>query len=137
MNHYEAVTLLVPEFADKDVQKYVDDLTELLGRHGAAEISPARVDRRALAYPVRKRTEGYYVYLRFDAPAGLPAEVKSEFKHREGILRLAFVRRPRLAPEPELAGRPAPPPLPEEPVEDIEVPPEPAEAGEAPERDDG
>ncbi|MFO7639212.1 MAG: 30S ribosomal protein S6 [bacterium] len=109
MNHYESVTLLVPEFSEKDVQKYVDDLGELLTRLGAVELSPARVDRRALAYPIKKHNEGFYVYIRCDAPPTLPATVRAEFKHREGILRLAFVRRPKLAPEPEQPAAPPPP----------------------------
>jgi small subunit ribosomal protein S6 len=136
LNHYETVTLLVPEFSDKDIQQYVEELTALLTRHGAAEIGPARVDRRSLAYPVNKRTEGYYVYIRCDAPPTVPDEVRAEFKHREGILRLAFIRRPKLAPEPELAGRPAPPP-PEGPADDEPPAPESAEVADAPERSDG
>lgn len=116
MNHYEAVALLVPEFSDKDVQKYVDDLAELLSRLGATDIRPARVERRSLAYPVNRRNEGYYVHVHCDAPATLPEAVRTEFKHREGILRLAFVR----GPKPELAPTPVAEPPPAKPVEETE-----------------
>jgi len=143
LNHYEAVTLLVPEFSDKDVQKYVDDLGELLARLGADDIRPARVERRSLAYPVKKRTEGYYVHVHCDAPATLPEAVRTEFKHREGILRLAFVRGPKPENEPEPAAAPAreepkPAPEPEPTAEPEAVPAEPdAAPAEETERDDG
>lgn len=118
LNHYETVTLLVPEFSDKEVQKYVEDLTELLTRLGAVELSPARVERRPLAYPIKKHTEGHYVFIRYDAPTTLPDAVRTEFKHREGILRLAFIARPKLAADTEL---PVPPPAVEETGEPVSV----------------
>lgn len=94
MNHYEAAMLLTPGLSDKDVEKFVAEMRELLGNHGATEIDDGRVDRRTLAYPVKKNTEGWYVFIQFDAPPTLPDEMKVELRHREELLRLAFIRRP-------------------------------------------
>lgn len=165
MNHYEAAMLLNPGLSDKDVDKFVAEMRDLLATKEAVEIDDGRVERRNLAYPVKKNTEGYYVFINFDAPPTLPDAMKLELKHREELLRLAFIRRPSPAelaahdkskePEPEPTRAPEPAPAPAEtPTEEPAVeepadktatePAEPAEAAaEAPEapaaeeRDDG
>ena len=101
MNHYEVATLLTPDLTEKDIQVYIEEMKGLLQQHGAVDIDEPKTGRRTLAYPVRKHTEGQYVFIQFDSPATLPEVIRTELKHREGILRLAFIRRPKPAPEPE------------------------------------
>ncbi len=118
MNHYEAAMLLNPGMSDKDVEKFVAEMHDLLAAKEAVEIDDGRVERRHLAYPVKKNTEGYYVFIQFDAPPTLPDAMKLELKHREELLRLAFIRRPSPAElaakveskEPEPEATPAPEP---------------------------
>ncbi|UCG43841.1 MAG: 30S ribosomal protein S6 [candidate division WOR-3 bacterium] len=97
MNHYETAMLLSPALSDKDVSKFVQEARELLTRHGASELAPEKTERRSLAYPVKKHTEGTYVFISFDGPASLPAEMRTELRHRDELLRLAFIRKPERA----------------------------------------
>ena len=124
MNHYESAMLLHPDTSDKDVQKFVTEARALLEKHGAVDLDEGKVQRRSLAYPVKKQTEGFYVFLNFDAPPTLPEEMRQELKHREGLMRLAFINRPKPEPEPE----PAPPAEEKPPAEAAAAP-----AGEKPE----
>jgi small subunit ribosomal protein S6 len=101
LNHYEVATLLTPDLTEKDIQVYIEEMRSLLQQHGAVDIDEPKTGRRTLAYPVRKHTEGQYVFIQFDSPATLPEVIRTELKHREGILRLAFIRRPKPAPEQE------------------------------------
>jgi small subunit ribosomal protein S6 len=151
LNHYEAAMLLKPGLSDKDVEKFIAEMRELLGAKEAVEIDEGRVERRNLAYPVKKNTEGYYVFIQFDAPPTLPDAMKLELKHREELLRLAFIRRPspaELAAQAEAAARPETPapaaPAPEDEPEAAPETEEPAaepveepEAAPEEERDDG
>ena len=123
MNHYETAMLLSPALSDKDVGKFVQEARELLTKHGAAELAPEKTERRPLAYPVRKHTEGTYVFISFDGPSTLPAEMKNELRHRDELLRLAFIRKPEraLKAEAEAAARAAAtPPKPVKAAEDEE-----------------
>jgi small subunit ribosomal protein S6 len=97
LNHYETAMLLSPALSDKDVNKFVQEARELLTKHGAAELAPEKTERRPLAYPVKKHTEGTYVFINFDGPPTLPAEMKGELRHRDELLRLAFIRKPERA----------------------------------------
>ena len=128
MNHYEAAVLLTPAMSDKDVAKFVQETTELLQKHGASDVAEAKVDRRPLAYPVKKHTEGFYVFIHFDAPGTLPALMRTEYRHHEGILRLAFIRKPAPPPPPEPVAA-----APEATPEPVAPAPEPAPPAAEPE----
>jgi len=111
LNHYELALILNPTLSDKDVQKTAEEMRTMLTGLGAAEVEPERVERRALAYPIRKQHEAAYLLIGFTGPSAIPARVRAELKHREEILRLGFARVPRppsaapAAPStPEVAG---------------------------------
>ena len=110
MNNYEIAALLTPDLSERDVQKFIRELKGLLEKHGATEIGQEKVERRPLAYQVKKHTEGYYIFIDFTAPATAPQDIRNEFRHREELLRLAFIRKPlpQTKPEPEPAEEPAP-----------------------------
>lgn len=112
MSHYETAFLLTPNLADKDVEKFSAEMRELLEKHGATDVGEGRVERRVLSYPVKKHNEGYYLFIPFSGPAGLPSELRTELRHREELLRFTFVRRPEptAAPTamPEAGARPEP-----------------------------
>lgn len=103
MLHYEAALLLKPDLSDKDVQKFVQEIKELLVGHGATDLEQEKIERRALSYPLKKHNEGYYVFIGFFGPAVLPNKMKLELRHREELLRLAFIRKPAPTSEPEPA----------------------------------
>lgn len=107
LNSYELAMILDPNLSERDVQKIADEARELLSGNGAAVVVDARIERRALAYPVKKHREGMYVFIGFSGPPALPQKVKFEMRHREGLLRMAFVRRPLPA-----VAAPEPPPAP-------------------------
>ncbi len=101
LQHYEAAFLLKPDLSEKDVERFVSEVKQLLSEHGAKDLEPEKVERRTLAYPVKKHTEGYYVFIGFFAPPQLPAQIRTEMRHRDELLRLAFIRKPVIIPEPE------------------------------------
>jgi len=94
LNKYELTAILNPDLSESDVAKLVQELKNLLTAAGATEFRPERIERRALAYLTRKFREGYYVFLDFAGPPSLPAVMQTELKHRQEILRLAFLRLP-------------------------------------------
>ncbi len=108
MEHYEVAMLLSPDFSDKDVERFAQETKEMLSKFGATDIGEEKIERRAFAYPVKKHNEGFYVFIGFNGPPNLPGEVRTELRHREGLLRLAFIRKPETPAEPELSVEPEP-----------------------------
>ncbi len=115
MNSYELAMIVSPDLAEKDVQKLAQDSKELLATSGAAAVSDAQVERRALAYPIKKHNEASYVYISFSGPPTIPEKFRYEMRHREGLMRMAFVCKPVPKPPVEAAEGAAPQPAPEAP----------------------
>lgn len=110
MNSYELAMIVSPDLAEKDVQKLAQDSKDLLAASGATTISDEQVERRALAYPIKKHNEANYVYINFSGPPTVPEKFRYEMRHREGLMRMAFVCKPVPKP-PEVVTEAAPPEL--------------------------
>ena len=110
MNNYELAMIVSPDLAEKDVQKLAQDSKELLAASGATAVSDEQVERRALAYPIKKHNEANYVYVNFSGPPTIPEKFRYEMRHREGLMRMAFVCKPVPKPPAETEAVVAPEP---------------------------
>jgi len=119
LNSYELAMIVSPDLAEKDVQKLAQDSKELLAASGATAVSDEQVERRALAYPIKKHNEANYVYINFSGPPAIPEKFRFEMRHREGLMRMAFVCRPEPKPPAEAAA-----PAPDSPTETVTANPE-------------
>ena len=108
MNNYELAMIVSPDLAEKDVQKLAQDSKELLAASGATAVSDEQIERRALAYPIKKHNEANYVYINFSGPPTAPEKFRYEMRHREGLMRMAFVCKPVPKPPTEAEAAPAP-----------------------------
>jgi ribosomal protein S6 len=115
LNSYELAMIVSPDLAEKDVQKLAQDTKELLATSGATAVSDEQIERRALAYPIKKHNEANYVYVNFSGPPSIPEKFRFEMRHREGLMRMAFVCKPVPKPPTEPAEVAAPGPVPEAP----------------------
>jgi len=112
LNSYELAIIVSPDLAEKDVQKLAQDSKELLAASGATAVSDEQVERRALAYPIKKHNEANYVYINFSGPPTIPEKFRFEMRHREGLMRMAFVCKPVPKPpaEADVVAAPEPDP---------------------------
>ena len=122
MNSYELAMIVSPDLGEKDVQKLAQDSKELLAASGATAVSDEQIERRALAYPIKKHNEANYVYVNFSGPPSIPEKFRYEMRHREGLMRMAFVCKPVPKPPTEPAEAAAPEPA--NPTGDIAANPE-------------
>ena len=115
LNSYELAMIVSPDLGEKDVQKLAQDSKDLLAASGAAAVSDEQIERRALAYPIKKHNEANYVYINFSGPPTTPEKFRYEMRHREGLMRMAFVCKPVPKPPAEAAEAAAPQPASETP----------------------
>lgn len=108
MNNYELAMIVNPDLSEKDVQKLAQDSKELLAASGATAVSDEQTERRALAYPIKKHNEANYVYINFSGPPSIPEKFRFEMRHREGLMRMAFVCKPVPKPPAEADAAAAP-----------------------------
>lgn len=131
MRPYETMIIFDPEVEDTAVNATLERGLEILRSNGG---TPGRVDRwgkRAFAYEMRHRREGYYVLVEFSAEPAAAGELDRYLSLADEVLRHKVIRLPEAAvgarraapsrPGPAGAGRPvaaaaAPAPTASDPV---------------------
>ena len=87
MNSYETVFILTPvlseDQAKEAVQKYESDLAAMGGKLTHSE----SWGLKKLAYPIQKKSTGFYFLFQFDAEGSVIADLELAFKRDERVIR--------------------------------------------------
>lgn len=89
---YETVWIVRPD-AGEDLVKGIIQKASTAVQAGGGKVN--RVDewgRRRLAYPIRKKHEGFYVIMDYVSPAEASKELERSLKYNEDVLRYQTVR---------------------------------------------
>jgi small subunit ribosomal protein S6 len=87
MRNYEIAYIADP---DLDEQGLADLQTKIIGWIEAAGGKSGQVEswgRRRLAYPIKKKTDGYYVFVQAEMPADGPFQVERDIRLSEQVIR--------------------------------------------------
>lgn len=95
MREYEVTVVLKPELDDEARNALVERVKGWLtqGESGAAEPQIEHWGHRALAFPIDKHTDGYYVYFEATIDPGRVAEIERNMQYVDDILRHLVVRK--------------------------------------------
>lgn len=91
MNPYELLLIITPDHDETEAEALTNQVKGIIERGGTV----LKVDpwgKRRLAYPIRKRSEGYYVLYIFECPPGFVAELNQALRVIEAILRSMTVQ---------------------------------------------
>ena len=92
MNSYETVFILTPvlseDQAKEAVQKFESEINSLGGKVRHSE----SWGLRKLAYPIQKKSTGFYFLLDFEAPGAAIADLEVTFKRDERVMRFLTVK---------------------------------------------
>lgn len=84
---YGTLVLLIPQFEGESLEHITKEIRAVFEAAGAAIISVDSMGRRALAYKIRKFTEGIYVNFAFSALPSAIASIERDLGHKESIMR--------------------------------------------------
>ena len=93
MNNYEVLFVIANALGDERKEAAVAAVQGII-TDGGGEVT--RVDvkgTRRLAYPIEKKTEGYYVLAIFSAPPELPKELDRRLRISDDVVRHIIVVR--------------------------------------------
>jgi small subunit ribosomal protein S6 len=81
-----------PDSAEDDIAKLNDAITSLVEKDGGTVSVVEGWGRRRMAYPINKKTEGYYVLLEIEGSGQEIAELERRFRVNDQIMRYMTVR---------------------------------------------
>ena len=92
-NQYETVFILNPVLSDKQIKEAVKKYKGLLTKHNAEIVYENEWGLRKLAYPVKKKSTGYYYLVEFKSDEGtVIGELELAYKRDEGVLRYMTIK---------------------------------------------
>ena len=87
VNRYETVFIVTPVLSDEQMKETVKKYTDFLTNNGAEIVDTKNWGMRKLAYPIRKKTTGFYYLIEFNAEGSVIADLEIAYKRDERLLR--------------------------------------------------
>ncbi len=91
VNRYETVFIVTPVLSEEQMKETVEKYIGFLKEHGAEIIYTNNWGMRKLAYPIRKKTTGFYYLIEFEGEGSLVADLEVAYKRDERLLRFLTV----------------------------------------------
>ena len=91
VKQYETVFIMTPVLSDEQMKETVKKYQDLLTSNGAEIIYTNNWGLRKLAYPIQKKTTGFYYLIEFKAEGSLIATLETTYKRDERLLRFLTV----------------------------------------------
>ncbi len=92
MKNYEIMFILSTQLTDEEKQATVKLVEETLTKAEAVEIKTEVWGERKLAYPIKKKENGYYVLTTFQIDGTKLTEVETKLNITESILKYMIVK---------------------------------------------
>ena len=99
MNHYETVFILTPVLSAVQMKEAVEKFKAILVAEGAEIVNEENWGLRKLAYPIQKKSTGFYQLLEFNADPSVIAKLEINFRRDERIIRFLTFRMDKYAAE--------------------------------------
>jgi small subunit ribosomal protein S6 len=88
---YETVIILTPVLLQEQVEEAVAKYRKFLSDNGAVIVHENNWGLRKLAYPIQKKSTGFYFLFEFQADPTLIAKMEVEYKRDERIMRFLTI----------------------------------------------
>ena len=84
---YESTFIINAALEDPDIEAVIRRVSEYIENHGGTFVEMNKWGRRRLAYPIKKKYNGYYVYMAFESASEVLPLIERFFTLEENVLR--------------------------------------------------
>ncbi|MCT4672211.1 MAG: 30S ribosomal protein S6 [Prolixibacteraceae bacterium] len=91
-NQYETVFIATPVLSEGQIKEAVDKFRALVVDNGGEMIHEENWGLKKLAYPIQKKSTGFYHLFEFKADPSFLAKFETEFKRDERVIRFMTVK---------------------------------------------
>ncbi|MCF8335692.1 MAG: 30S ribosomal protein S6 [Bacteroidales bacterium] len=97
--HYETVFIATPVLSEDQMKETVEKFKNILRKNGAEIVHEEDWGLRKLAYPIEKKSTGFYHLIEFESDGQAIDSLELEFKRDERVLRFLTVKMDKYAVE--------------------------------------
>jgi ribosomal protein S6 len=87
LKHYETVFIATPVLSDVQIKEAVTKYRDLITDSGGEIIHEEDWGLKKLAYPIQKKTTGFYHLFEFKADSSFIAKLETQYRRDEKIIR--------------------------------------------------
>lgn len=91
MNNYETVFILNPVLSEDQMKDTVDKFVNVLKKANAEILNIEHWGLRKLAYPIQKKSTGFYNLIEFSAPSDVITLLDTEYRRDESVMRFLTI----------------------------------------------
>ena len=99
MNQYETVFILTPVLSDVQMKEAVEKFKGILAAEGAEIINEENWGLKKLAYPIEKKSTGFYQLIEFKAEPAVIQKLEINYRRDERVLRYLTTKLDKYAVE--------------------------------------
>lgn len=92
-NKYEGLFIINSDLAEDSRDKVIEEIEKGIAFAKGKVIDVDRIGKKKLAYKIKKRSEGVYVNIKFEAPSEGIAVLNKKLKLKEDIFRVFILRK--------------------------------------------
>jgi len=85
--NYETVFILTPVLSEQQAKDTVEKFSSLITAQGGEIVNLENMGLRQMAYPIQKKSNGYYVMIEFKSEPSFIKMLEVEYKRDERIIR--------------------------------------------------
>jgi small subunit ribosomal protein S6 len=91
-NQYESVIILTPVLSERQMQDAITNYRQLITENGGELIHEEDWGLTKLAFPIQKKTTGFYHIFEFAGPSDLVAKLELTYRRDEQVMRYLTTR---------------------------------------------
>ncbi len=92
LNQYETVFILTPVLSEAQMKEAVEKFRGVITAKGGEIINEEMWGLKKMAYPIQKKSTGFFNLIEFKAPGELVKPLEIEYKRDERIIRFLTTR---------------------------------------------
>ena len=92
VNRYETVFIVTPVLSEEQMKEAVKKFSDLVKENGADIVHEDNWGLRKLAYPIQKKSTGFYHLIEFKCEGELIEKIETEYRRDERIIRFLTVK---------------------------------------------
>ena len=93
MNKYEMLYILDAKLEGDAVEAQVEKYKALVTSSGGEVEKADKWGVKKFAYPIEKRSEGFYILMTFTAPPALPLEIERQMRVSDEVIRFMIINK--------------------------------------------